>query len=459
MIIMSKKVYNNLKFEKLKYIILKGRWIFKMSEKVPKDKYLVEEEFEEEEEEEEIEEEDQLEKSILKILSKGKVDSKLTLTNLLVNSGITDYELKVNLISNQIFAEIPKIGNKLKKLRFEKKINFSILEGSHVYYVDENKKMLSSKRAQIEFDWESYTIHDGTEDLYLAFKIPGSRISTHHFLMSCYPTADFSGFKIYVDKKFEKTQSFSINKDKLEGRFDKDKLILHCRTSNKEIDKTLYKVIQIGRKILHELIKLNFRYSEILRIFFPKSSDFFPVVPIFRSSKQGVFYTTKFTNSLRIFYDFPTKFEGKLVYGKYSLIINGDKGQDFNLNEYNDFITKALEFQTKSFLSLSILEDWVINPTKALNYMKDDDDLRKLIEEYQQDINTDRIIQERLEETLERGEFFKEITSNLLLTFLGVSLLTDFPPIQWTVVGVLIAINVFYFYKRRKTIKKRTQIS
>jgi hypothetical protein len=91
--------------------------------------------------------------------------------------------------------------------------------------------------------------------------------------------------------------------------------------------------------------------------------------------------------------------------------------------------------------------------------MKDDDDLRKLIEEYQQDINTDRIIQERLEETLERGEFFKEITTNLLLTFLGVSLLTDFPPIQWTVVGVLIAINIFYFYKRRKTIKKRTQIS
>lgn len=430
-----------------------------MSEKVPKDKYLVEEEFEEEEEEEEIEKEDLLEKSILKILSKGKVDSKLTLTNLLVNSGIKDYELKFNLISNEIFAEIPKIGNKLKKLRFEKKVNFSILEGSHVYYIDENKKMISSKKTQIDFNWKSYNIPDGSDEIYLVFKIPGTKISIHHFLMSCYPSADFSGFKIYVDKKFEKTNSFHIYKNKLEGKFDEDKLILHCKTSNKETDKVLYKVIQIGRKILHELIKLNFRYSEILRIFFPKSSDFFPVVPIFRSSKQGVFYTTKFTNSLRIIYDFPAKFEGKLVYGKYSVIVNGDKGQDFDLKAYYNFITEVHEFQTKSFLSLSILDDWVINPTKALNYMKEDDDLRKLIEEYQQDINTDRIIQKRLEETLERGEFFKEITSNLLLTFLGVSLLTDFPPIQWTVVGVLIAINVYYFYKRRKTIKKRTQIS
>ena len=277
--------------------------------------------------------------------------------------------------------------------------------------------------------------------------------------MSCFPSANFSGFKIYVDKKFEKTQSFEIYKEKLEGRFDEDKLILHCKTSNKEIDRVLYKVIQIGRKLLHELVKLNFKYSELLRIFFPKSTDFFPVVPIFRSSKQGVFYTTKFTNSLRIIYDFPSKFEGKMIYGKYSMIVNGDKGQNFDLKAHYNFITEAHEFQIKSFVSLSILEDWVINPTKALNYMKDDDDLRKLIEEYQQDINTDRIIQERLEETLERGEFFKEITTNLLLTFLGVSLLTDFPPIQWTVIGVLIAINVFYFYKRRKTIKKRTQIS
>ncbi|MFX1389174.1 MAG: hypothetical protein ACFE9Z_03815 [Promethearchaeota archaeon] len=429
-----------------------------MSEKVPKNKYVVEEEFEEEKADE-IEVEDLLEKSILKILSKGKVDSKLTLTNLLVESGIKDYELKLNLLSNEIFAEIPKIGNKLKKLRFDKKINFSIQEGSHVYYIDERKKILSTKRNQAEFKWKNYEIPDGSEDIFLIFKIPGSGVSIHHFLMSCYPSADFSGFKIYVDKKFEKSQSFTIYKDKLEGRFDEDKLILQCKTSNEETDKILYKILQIGRNIIHELIKLNFSYSEILRIFFPKSSDFYPVVPIFRSNKQGVFYSTKFTNSLRIVYDFPTKFEGKLIYGKYSLIVNGDKNNEFELKDYYDFITEAHGFQTKSFLSLSILEDWVINPAKALNYVKDDEDLRKLIEEYQQDINTDKIIQERLEETLERGEFFKEITTNLLLTFLGVSLLTDFPPLQWTVVGVLIAINVYYFYKRRKTIKKRTQIS
>ncbi len=430
-----------------------------MSEKVPKNKYIVEEEFEEEEEVEEIKEKDLLEQSILKILSKGKVDSKLTLTNLLVESGFKDYDLKFNLLSNEIFAEIPKIGNKLKKLRFDKKINFSISEGSHVYFIDENKKMSRSKKTPIDFNWQSYNIPNGSEDIYLVFKIPGMGISTHHFLMSCYPSAKFSGFKMYVEKKFERTQRFNIYKDKLEGCFDEDKLILHCKTSNYETDKVIYKVVQIGRKILHELIKLNFRYSEILRIFFPKSSDFFPVVLIFRSSKQGIFYSTKFTNSLRMIYDFPANFEGKIIFGKYSMIVNGDKGQDFDLKSYNDFITEAHEFQTKSFISLSILEDWVINPAKALNYMKEDRDLRKLIEEYQQDINTDRIIQERLEETLERGEFFKEITSNLLLTFLGVSLLTDFPPLQWTVVGILIAINVYYFYKRRKTIKKRTQIS
>ena len=90
--------------------------------------------------------------------------------------------------------------------------------------------------------------------------------------------------------------------------------------------------------------------------------------------------------------------------------------------------------------------------------MVEDDDLRKLIEEYKQDIDTDRIIQERLEETLEKGEFFKEITSNLLLTLLGVSLLADWPPLQWAVVGILIAINVYYFYKRRMKFRKRTQI-
>ncbi len=430
-----------------------------MSEKVPKNKYIVEKELEDEEETEEVEEKDILEASILKILSKNKVDSKLTLNKLLVESGIKDYTLKFNILSNEIYPEIPKIGNRLKKLRFDKKINFSILNGAHVYFINENKKMISYGRTPIDFNWKSYDIPEGIEDIYFVFKIPGSGINIRHFLMSCYPSAKFQGFKIFVEKKFEKTQRFNIFKDKLDGYFDEDKLILHCKTSNQETDKVVYKVVQIGRTILHEFIKLNFRYSEILRIFFPKSSDFFPVVLVFRSNKQGIFYSTKFTNSLRIIHDFPANFEGKVVYGKYSMIINGDKNQDFDLKSYHDFITEAHAYLTKAFLSLSILNDWVINPAKALNYMEEDEDLRKLIEEYQQDIKTDRIIQERFEETLERGEFFKEITSNLLLTFLGVSLLTDFPPIQWTVVGILIAINVYYFYKRRKTIKKRTQIS
>ena len=91
--------------------------------------------------------------------------------------------------------------------------------------------------------------------------------------------------------------------------------------------------------------------------------------------------------------------------------------------------------------------------------MEEYDDLRKLVEEYKQNINTDRIIQERLEESLEKGEFFKEITSNLLLTLLGISLLTSWPPLQWVVVGILIGINVYYFVKRRKRFKDRTQIS
>lgn len=262
--------------------------------------------------------------------------------------------------------------------------------------------------------------------------------------MSCFPSAIISGFKIFIDSKFEKSFSFRIHKERLDGYFDNDKLILKCRSSSKDIDKTVYTIVQIGRNILTELIKLNFRYSEILQIFFPIKSDFFPVVPIFRSKKQGVFFNTKYSNILRIFYDFPKEFKGKLIYGKHSLIINGDKDDNFELKTYYDFISDGFEFQTKSFVSLSILNDWVINPTKALNYMEEDDDLRNLLEEYRQDIDTDRIIQERLEETLEKGEFFKEITSNLLLTLLGVSLLADWPPLQWVVLVILILINILF---------------
>ncbi|MFX1425011.1 MAG: hypothetical protein ACFFBE_01060 [Promethearchaeota archaeon] len=430
-----------------------------MSEKVPKSKYLVEEEYEEEEEIEEIKDIDILEQKILNILSKKKVDSKLTLTNLLINSGIKDYELRLNLLSNEIYAEIPNIGKTLKRLRFERKINFSVISGGHAYFINDKKKLTSLKRSMIKFEWKSYDIPEGTDEIFVVFKIPGSSITPHHFLLSCYPLAQISGFKIFVDSKFEKTSKFSIQEKGINGYFDEDKLILTCQTSNKGIDKTIYTIVQIGRNILTELIKLNFRYSEILQIFFPIKVDFFPVVPIFRSKKQGVFYTTKYSNALRIFYDFPQEFKGKLIYGKYSLILNGDKDENFELSTYYNFISDSIEFQTKSFVSLSILNDWVINPAKALNYMEEDEDLKKLIEEYKQDIDTDRNIQERLEETLEKGEFFKEITNNLLLTLLGVSMLAVWPPLQWTVVGILLFINVFYFIKRRKKFKKRTQIA
>ncbi|MFX1501236.1 MAG: hypothetical protein ACFFDH_09780, partial [Promethearchaeota archaeon] len=321
------------------------------------------------------------------------------------------------------------------------------------------KKMLSLKKTELKFDWKSYEIPDGNDEIYLIFKIPGSSKRTHHFLMSCFPSAEISGFKLFVDKKFEQTNSFIILKDKLDGYFEEDKLILRCKTSNRNIDQTLYKLLQIGRNILKELIQLNFRYSEILKIFFPLKTDFFPAIPVFRSNKQGVFYENKFRNSLRLIYDFPNKFEGKVIYGKYSLIINGDKGQVLELKDYYNFISESLEFQIKSFISLSIVNDWVINPIKALNYMEEDNDLRNLIEEYKQDIDTDRIIQEKLEETLEKGEFFKEITSNLLLTLLSVSLLADYLPLQLFVVVILIAVNFYYFYKRRKTFRKRTQIT
>ncbi|MFX1258630.1 MAG: hypothetical protein ACFFAN_12275 [Promethearchaeota archaeon] len=432
-----------------------------MSEKVPKNKYLVEEEIEEEEiEEEEIKEEKEeivLERKILKILRKGKVDSKQTLTNLLINSGFKNFTYKINLISNELNAEIPNIGKILKSLRFKRKIKFSIINGSHVYFMDNNQKMIKSKRAQITFDWKTYNIPEGLNEINLIFKIPGSRKESRHFLSSCLPFSDFSGFKLIVDKKFEKTHSFIIFPDKLNGYFDDDKLILICKTSNYNTVKTLYTIIQIGRTILQELIKLNFRYSEVLKIIYPKSSDFFPVTPIFRVKERNAFYETKYSNALRIFYDFPVKFEGKTIFGKFSLIYNDSKSDTFELIDYYDFITKSFKFQTKSFLSLSILNDWVINPTKALNYIEQDDDLKKLIDEYIQDIDTERIIQERLEETLEKGEFIKEITTNLLLTLLGVSLLSNWPPIQWIVVGLLVIINVFYFYKRRKKFRKKTQ--
>ena len=203
------------------------------------------------------------------------------------------------------------------------------------------------------------------------------------------------------------------------------------------------------------MIKLNFRYSEVLKVVFPLKTDFFPVCVIYRAKERKKFYDNKFNNALRLIYDFPQEFEGKLIIGKYSMVINEIKDVEIDLKIHYDFIHQAFEFQTKSFISQSILGDWIINPKKVLNYMDEDDDLNNLIEEYIQDIETDRIIKEKLEESLEKSEFLKEITSNLLITLLGLSLLASSPGFQWIVVGVLIVINIYYIYGKMKKSRKK----
>ena len=176
---------------------------------------------------------------------------------------------------------------------------------------------------------------------------------------------------------------------------------------------------------------------------------------IFRAKEKKKFFENKFNNALRIFFDFPEEYEGKLIIGKYSMIIKESSDVQIDLKNYYDFIHQVFEYQTKSFLSQSILGDWIINPKKILNYMDEDDDLNNLIEEYIQDIETDRIIQEKLEQSLEKGEFLKEITSNILITLLSLSLLANSPSIQWIVVGILIFINIIYVYTRWNKFKKK----
>ncbi|MFX0012407.1 MAG: hypothetical protein ACFE9R_18990, partial [Candidatus Hermodarchaeota archaeon] len=368
---------------------------------------------------------DVLQQKILTILKKGKVNSKYDLTNLLLNAGIKEYTFRINLIQNAINPEIPLIGNVLKKLRFSEKVHFTIDEGAHVYYTDYDKKKLKAKEFKLGFNWKKYSIPKGNNEIYVIFKVPGSNINPHHLLSSLYPYADFDGFKVKVDKKYESTSSFNVFDDDMDGFFDEDKLILKCQTNDKDTNKTLYRVIQIGRKLIEELVKLNLRKSEVLTIINKNDIMFIPIVPVFRAKEKGAFYETKFTNALRILYDFPQKFEGKLIYGKISLISNELKDDVFNIKSFYDFFNATFDFQTKSFITNAILEDWIINPTKALNYLKEDDELKNLIDEYLHDIDTDRIIQEKLEQSMEKSEFVRDVTTNLLLTLLGLSMITD----------------------------------
>ena len=115
-------------------------------------------------------------------------------------------------------------------------------------------------------------------------------------------------------------------------------------------------------------------------------------------------------------YDFPQKFESQSVYGKISLISNEFKDENCDIKSFYSFFDSTFEFQTKSFITNAILSDWIINPTKSLNYLNEDEELKNLIEDYLQDIDTDRIIQEKLEQSMEKSEFIKDMTTNLLLT-------------------------------------------
>ncbi len=392
---------------------------------------------------------------VLTILKRGKVISKESLTNLLIKAGITQYNYRINLISNQIKAEIPHIGAALKELRFDKKLNFSMIDGNHVYFTKDWKKTVKSKALKLEFDWRAHKIPEGRNKLYMVFKIPGSNTESRHMLSSCYPDAKFGGFKLNIDRKFQKTNSFKIINEGVTGVFDNDKLILSCSTTSENIDRSVYKLIQIGRRIVEELIKLNRRYSEILKINNLNNTLFIPVVPIFREMDRGSFYDTKYNNALRIIFDFPEKFEKKDIFGKYSIISKELKNEEFDPKNYYDFIENTFIFQTKAFISNAILNDWIINPAKALNYAKEDDEIRKLIGEYTQDIETDRIIQERLEESLKKSELLKDMTTNLLLTLLGISFLVNTPLFQIGVIIVFIAINVIYLYLRTRKAKKK----
>jgi hypothetical protein len=397
---------------------------------------------------------EEIESTLLKVLSKGKVVSKYNLSKLLIQYGIKNYSFRLNLLENSIQYEIPNIGNVLKSLRFQKKILFSIHNGSHVYYINKKQKVLKPKEKRYSFNFYDYKIPEGEHEIYLIFKIPGSNISTRHFLTSCYPNAEFKGFSLVVKSDYEKSGAFYVIKDQLNGYIESDKLVLRCKTTDSTVAKTLFTLIKIGRKIVKEIIMLNLKESEVLKVLNKKNKVFIPVIPIFRPLKSKIFFNTKYTNALRIIYDFPQKFDGKEVYGKYSLIVQEKDDSKFDLNKYNDFMNNAFEFLIKSFISNAILKDWIINPRKAYNYMEPDKEIDYLIEEYIQDIDTDRIIQEKLESSLEKSEFIKDMTTNLLLTLLGLSVLTQNPVLQWIIIGAFVVINLYFLISKSRRSRK-----
>ena len=80
--------------------------------------------------------------------------------------------------------------------------------------------------------------------------------------------------------------------------------------------------------------------------------------------------------------------------------------------------------------------------------------MKNLIEDYLQDIDTDRIVQEKLEQSMEKSEFIKDMTTNLLLTLLGLSMITDWLPFQIIIIVFFILINLYYLISKSKKTKK-----
>ncbi|MBD3351133.1 MAG: hypothetical protein GF364_06580 [Candidatus Lokiarchaeota archaeon] len=430
-----------------------------------KKKYAIDEESEdqnienlkeiEEEEEEKTPKElikerrEKLKAKVLEILSKGKVSSKADLVQLLYDNDVSNHEFRYKILTNNLVPHYPQLGGVLKNLRFKRKLEFSIENGSHCYYIDK-QKILKVKKGDFKFNWQDYQIPVGENEIYLVMKIPCPDLDPQHFLASCLPYANFEGFQLAPDKKYEKTKQFTIFEDKLTGFFKDGKLYLKCNTADEDVSKTLYTLVQIGREIIEELLKLSFRYSEVLKIMNQDNLMFLPIVPIFRARVKKSFYVTKFNNVFRNFYDFPQEFKSKDVYGKMAILSKEIHDEKFEIDKYDEFIKESIQYQTKSFISNAIIRDWIINPNKTLNYMEADEELENLITEYLQDIDTDRIVQERKEDSLQASEFIKEIISNIMLTLLSLSLLADNAILQWIIVGVLVAINVFYIYMRKK---------
>ncbi|MFX0102464.1 MAG: hypothetical protein ACFFCS_23055 [Candidatus Hodarchaeota archaeon] len=399
-----------------------------------------------------------LKEKITNILKKGKVVSRRCLSYLLIKAGIKKYHLRFLPEQNILYGEVPELGGVLKKMRFGNKVKFSIENGSHVYYTENTKKTYKVKFHEVDLEWEEYEIPKGENEIYLFTKIPTPDLNYEHFLASCDPPATFEGFKLVVTKDYKESLSFKIQKKggSLSGHFEDDKIVLKCMTSDKDPDKSVYAMVQVARRIVKELLMMNFRYSEILKITNRDNLMFLPMVPIFWAKDDKAFFKTQYNSILQFWkYNYGQK-EGKTYIGENSILSLEKDEEKFNIKDFYPFIEENFKIQVKELISVAIRQDWIINPAKASSYMGPDDELLNLIKAYKEDINVDKIINRRLADKMEKNVFIKETLSNLLLTMLGLSFLTqDNPTLQITIVAFLVAINLIYFYIYRK--KQKTK--